>query len=112
MIGKNILRLRKEKGLTQAELANKAGVISQTIYKYEKGIVTNIPSDVIERIAYALEVSPAEIMGWNVKPDLTPEARVVAEKYMSLNETNKLALNATLDALLETQQAMEKNGSA
>ena len=40
------------------------GESKQTIYKYEAGIVTNIPSDKIELIAKALRVQPEWIMGW------------------------------------------------
>ena len=40
------------------------GESKQTIYKYESGVVSNIPSDKIEAIANALDVSPAWICGW------------------------------------------------
>ena len=33
-------------------------------YKYEKDIITNIPSDVIERLSRALNTTPAFLMGW------------------------------------------------
>lgn len=39
-IGMNIKRYRKERGLTQEELANKTGIQRTTISKYEKGILT------------------------------------------------------------------------
>ena len=51
--------------MTQDELANKVGTTKQTIYKYENNIITNIPSDKIELIAYALEVDPVVLMGWD-----------------------------------------------
>lgn len=63
-IGKRIKSLRLSQRLTQEELANKIGVATQTIYKYENEIVTNIPSDRLESIAGALGVSPSYIMGW------------------------------------------------
>ena len=34
------------------------------MYKYENGIITNIPSNKIEAIAKALEITPAYLMGW------------------------------------------------
>ena len=40
-VGKYISKLRKEKGLTQEKLAEKIGVSSKTISKWETGI--NIP---------------------------------------------------------------------
>ena len=55
---------RKELRLTQGDVAKKVGVAIQTIYKYENGIVTNIPLDRLELIAKALQISPAYLMGW------------------------------------------------
>lgn len=63
--GDNIKKLREEKKITQTELANIIGTTKQNIYKYETGIITNIPSDKIEALAKALNTSPAHIMGWN-----------------------------------------------
>lgn len=60
-----IKRLRKEKGITQAELADRLNTTKQTISKYEKGIVTNIPSDRVEALARILETTPEYILGWD-----------------------------------------------
>jgi hypothetical protein len=35
------------------------------MYKYENGVITNIPSDKIEDIANALHCSPVYLMGWS-----------------------------------------------
>ena len=63
-IGDRIKYLREKKGIAQVDLANCAHVSKQTLYKYENNIVTNIPSDKIERLSGALAVSPAFLMGW------------------------------------------------
>ena len=63
-IGERIKSLREEKGITQTKLANAIGTTKQNIYKYENGIITNIPSDKIELIASFFGVSPGSIMGW------------------------------------------------
>ena len=63
-VGEKIKDLRQNRGLTLKELAKAAHTSFQTIYKYENGIVTNIPLEKIEMIAAALEVKPAEILGW------------------------------------------------
>ena len=55
---------REQLGITQTALADMIGESKQTIYKYESGVVSNIPSDKIEAIANALDVSPAWICGW------------------------------------------------
>lgn len=65
LIGDKIRQLREQLGMTQEALGAKCGTTKQTIFKYETGIVTNIPMDKLEVIAKALDVSPAFLMGWN-----------------------------------------------
>ena len=62
-IGRRIKRLREDLGLTQEDVAKKVGVATQTIYKYENKIVTNIPLDKLEKIAAVLNTSPSYLMG-------------------------------------------------
>lgn len=62
--GARIKRLREAKGLTQEELAKRLNTTKQTISKYEKEIVTNIPSDRIENMAKILDSTPEYILGW------------------------------------------------
>ena len=62
--GERIKSLRESKDITQTELAEMIGTTKQNVYKYENGIVTNIPSDKIELMAEKFDVSPAYLMGW------------------------------------------------
>ena len=63
-IGERIKMLREKYKITQTELADIIGTTKQNVYKYENGIIVNIPSDKIELIAKHFSVSPAYIMGW------------------------------------------------
>jgi len=63
-LGNRIKGLRISKGLTQEDLADKLGTSKQAIYKYEAGIVTNIPLSSLEVIARELGVTPAYLAGW------------------------------------------------
>ena len=63
-IGQRIKSRREQLNIGQSELAEKVGVSKQTLYKYENDIVTNIPSDKVEKISYYLETTPAYLMGW------------------------------------------------
>lgn len=63
-IGTRIKKLREQTGMSQIDLAIKIEVSKQTLYKYENGIISNIPSDKIERISEVFHVSPAYLMGW------------------------------------------------
>lgn len=62
--GERIRYRREQLGISQTALAEQIGESKQTVYKYENGIISNIPSDKIEAIATALKVSPSWIMGW------------------------------------------------
>lgn len=62
--GERIKKLRLEKEMSQTELAERVDQSKQTIYKYENNIVTNIPSDVIEKIAIALDTTLPYLFGW------------------------------------------------
>ena len=50
--------------MTQEQLAKHINATKQTVFKYENGIITNIPMDKIKIIAKVFNVSPAYIMGW------------------------------------------------
>lgn len=63
-IGDRICRAREALDITQEELGKRVGTTKQTIYKYEKSIVTNIPMDRLQDIADALHVEAAYLMGW------------------------------------------------
>lgn len=79
-IGERIKSLRESKRITQTELAEKLGTTKQNIYKYENGIITNIPSDKIELMAKCFEVSPGYIMGWEDENELDGLS-ILMEKY-------------------------------
>lgn len=59
---------RTAKGFTLDEVAAKVGVSRQTIQRYESGVISNIPSDNIEKLAAALDTTPAVLMGWAAPP--------------------------------------------
>lgn len=56
-VGDRIRKQRELLGFSQTELAEKVNISKQTLYKYEKNIITNIPSDKIEQISKVLNVS-------------------------------------------------------
>ena len=49
-LAQKIKSKREEKGISQTELAKIIGTSKQTLYKYENGIVTNIPYDTIKKL--------------------------------------------------------------
>ncbi|MCD8012516.1 MAG: helix-turn-helix domain-containing protein [Lachnospiraceae bacterium] len=61
-VGENIRRIRREKGWTQAQLANELGISQQMIGQYET-IEQPQKIDTITKIASALDVSVSDIIG-------------------------------------------------
>ena len=60
--GKKIAELRKEKGLTQKELANKLHVTDKAVSKWERGV--NFPDlGLMEALAEALDTTPSILLG-------------------------------------------------
>lgn len=86
--GERLKRLRELNQLSQEELAAKLSTTRQTIFKYEKGIVSNIPSDRIEQLATILGSTPEYILGWEDLPsndDLSPSERQILELFRGVN---------------------------
>ena len=83
MLSDNIKVARKNKGLTQEELANKLNVVRQTVSKWEKGF--SVPdADTLQRIADILEADIKHLLGAPVKEKDQPDA--VAEQLSRINE--------------------------
>jgi len=64
IMGERIARLRKERGYTQAELAEKTGIIQALISDYERNKL-RLHAEMVIRFAQALEVSTDELLGNN-----------------------------------------------
>ena len=76
-VGDRIKLRRESLGVSQVSLADTIGEKKQTLYKYETNKITNIPIENIERIASALNTTPAYLMGWEdsalPSPDVTED---------------------------------------
>lgn len=85
-VADRIKQAREKSGITQVDLAVKIGVSKQTLYKYENGVITNIPSDKIEQIAELTGVSPAYLMGWveDTPSDLPSNVLPITKKKFPL----------------------------
>ena len=94
--------------LTLEDLAKRAGVARATICRYEKGIIMNIPSDRIEKIAMALKCSPAYLMGWDEYPSSTSKLMALYER---LNDEGKKKLLDYADDLIQSKKYTESDFS-
>ena len=63
-IGERIKQRRLELCYTADALAKLLNKNRATIYRYENGDIENMPIDVLEPLAKALNTTPAYLMGW------------------------------------------------
>lgn len=97
-VGERIRAAREEKKMTQEELGTICGTTKQSIFKYETGVITNIPRDKMEKIASALGVTPTYLMGWDTKPLTVNQVLSRPTTSPSESEKNKPA-ESELDEL-------------
>ena len=64
-IGAKIKELREARNMSLDDVAKLCGTTRQAIYKYENGIVTNIPYDRILLLSKALNTTPAILLGFS-----------------------------------------------
>jgi putative transcriptional regulator len=83
MFSENIKTLRKQKGLSQQELAARLNVVRQTVSKWEKNL--SVPdADTLIRLAEILEVPVSELLGTKIENETA--TRDVAEQLSRINE--------------------------
>lgn len=63
-IGERIKLRRKELKLSADVVAEKLGVSRSTIFRYEKGDIEKLPTNILGDIAEVLKTTPAFLMGW------------------------------------------------
>jgi len=61
-IGKNLKKLRKQKGLSQDRLSKLADVSYNTVIKLESGRITNPTIETLQKLAKALGVSVDKLL--------------------------------------------------
>lgn len=84
MLNENLVKIRRERGLTQEALAVKLNVVRQTISKWEKGIV--VPdANTLCRIADALDVSVAVLLGGSENEEKL-DTDSIAKSLAQINE--------------------------
>lgn len=95
-VGENIKKIREEKGMTQKELAEKCGIIYQTIGKYERGLL-NPKMETLVKIANAMDVYASDLLK-GVNNDLS------LDEFDIIFEADEEKLN------VEEEKLLKKNG--
>jgi transcriptional regulator with XRE-family HTH domain len=65
-----VRKRREELGMTLTEVADKMGVSTSTVMRYETQNIENITAANLEKLAEALNITPGYLMGWDEKDEL------------------------------------------
>lgn len=104
-IGGRLSRLRKERGLSQIELASRMGIIQQLITDYERDRL-RLHAEMVIRFAQALEISTDELLLGSRAKGKAP-AKMSLKLVKRLQKIEKLpapkqrALLQTIDGFLQ-----------
>ena len=84
-IGERIKEIRKSRGLSVEEVAERLDVSVSTLYRYENSSISKVPIDVIDKLCSVLGVTAGELMGNNEPADADelPTSFVNAEQAMA-----------------------------
>ena len=105
-IGERVARIRKERGFTQVELAEKIGVIQSIVSAIERDVL-KLSAEMAVRFALALEVSTDDLL-MPTKRLTGPQAKKPNRKILrrlerieTLPRTQQIAVLKTIDNALE-----------
>jgi transcriptional regulator with XRE-family HTH domain len=102
-IGERLARLRKERGITQVEMAELLGLSQANVSDYERGEL-RLHGELLVKLARILKVSTDEILGLNESPpSRAPRDRRLLRRLQDVDKLSKRdreALLRTLDAFL------------
>jgi transcriptional regulator with XRE-family HTH domain len=103
-LGQRITRIRKERGFTQVELAERIGTIQTLVCDYEKDRL-RLSAEMALRFALALEISVDELLRRKSSKMVSrqPSRKVLRrlEQIESLPSTQQSVLLKTIDTFLE-----------
>jgi transcriptional regulator with XRE-family HTH domain len=106
-IGQRLARLRKEQGLTQAELAERIGIKQTSVSDYETGRL-RLNDEMLARVSLALKVSADTILGLKGGSRGANQATVRIlrrlNRIASLPIPQKKALLKTIDMMLKATE--------
>ena len=108
-LGQRLARIRKERGFTQKDVAERTGLIQALVSDYERGRL-RLAADMIVRFAVALGITTDELLRPNIRK--TPPPRKISRKVLqrleridSLPRYQQRALLTTIDSFLRAGAA-------
>ena len=107
MIGDRIKEARLALGYSAEQVAAFLHVYPATIYRYENGDISKLPSKLIKPLAEYLCVTPGYLMGWSDDPapvanvPHTEEARILAKGIDQLPKEQREQALSVVRAMFE-----------
>jgi transcriptional regulator with XRE-family HTH domain len=101
--GQRLSRIRRERGFTQIELAEKTGLVQTLVSDYERGKL-RLNADMILRLSTALEVSTDDLLqpAGSRNPKITSRKVLRRlERMEALHPAQQTVLLRTIDTFLE-----------
>jgi transcriptional regulator with XRE-family HTH domain len=110
-LGQRIAAAREQSGISQAQLAERLGVTQPTVAYWERKAV-NIRSDVLTRIARALDVSSDELLG--TKPAKPRAATPAGKARQAFDAVSRLPRRqqAKIVEVVEAMVEKHSNGAS
>lgn len=109
-IGLNIAKIRKSKGFTQSELAEKIGISQNLVSHYEVGRL-KISAEMVIHFSLALKVSTDRILGLTSIDDsydpISPSLFRKMKEIEKLSPTEKRALLKTIDKYIQDDKVYQ-----
>lgn len=99
-IGNKLLIIRKRMGLTQAEVAEAAGLSDRTYADIERGTV-NMRTETLLRICRVLHVTPDEILTEDSEPEAADQDELLA-RLNACNPKDRETALRLLDVFLKS----------
>ena len=111
-IAERVARMRKEKGITQAEMADLLGVSQPVVSEYERGTL-RLHGELIVRVAEILSVSADELLGLSEAKNASKRGNGAKnrrllrriEQIETLPKRDQEALLRTIDAFISKSAA-------
>jgi repressor LexA len=100
LIGQRIKSERERQELTQGFIADKIGVVTSTIQRYETGNIKKIKIPVINAIASVLGVNPSWLLGLKVEKDIHSNS--------ATNRADRIKEDGSVYAIPNSEQAKIK----
>lgn len=97
-VGERMKARRKEIKISADEVAKALGVSRSTIFRYEKGDIEKLPTNILDDIAVILKTTPAYLMGWS------DQNQDISSIYNQLDERRRKRVYNFAQTQLQEQQ--------